>query len=250
MSFGSRIKQMREKQNYTQTELANKLYVTDKTISSWESDRTEPSLEMIIKLSETFECSLGYLLYGNTQKNDIEIEIKVKTSKDEYERINNLMKRKAIFIQSNHHFDTYYQPTYRKFINSGVINESLRIGERGNKIILNYKKYNDGIYRDEYEVEIDDKKNLDKIFKILGLEEFAVVKKIRNTYLYLDKYEVALDYVENLGYFVELEVKKYTEDIKKEYDALLSIIKDLNLSLHNIEKESYLAQIISKKNID
>lgn len=53
------------------------------------------------------------------------------------------------------------------------------------------------MYCDEYEVEIDNETNLVKIFKILGLEEIAVVDKTRNTYLYLDKYEVALDHVKN-----------------------------------------------------
>ena len=47
--------------------LASKLYVTDKTISSWESNRTEPSLEMIIKLSEILQCSASYLLYGENE---------------------------------------------------------------------------------------------------------------------------------------------------------------------------------------
>ena len=64
------------------------------------------------------------------------------------------------------------------------------------------------MYCDEYEVEIDDDKNLDKIFQILGLEKIATVSKVRNTYFYLNKYEVALDYVDNLGYFIEIEVKK------------------------------------------
>lgn len=60
------------------------------------------------------------------------------------------------------------------------------------------------MYCDEYEVEIDDDKNLDKIFQILGLEKIAIVNKVRNTYFYLNKYEVALDYVDNLGYFIEI----------------------------------------------
>ena len=64
------------------------------------------------------------------------------------------------------------------------------------------------MYCDEYEVEVDDDKNLDKIFQILGLEKIGIVNKVRNTYFYLKKYEVALYYVDNLGYFIEIEVKK------------------------------------------
>lgn len=82
MNLGSRIGTLRKKKNWTQSELVNKLFVVDKTISSWESNRTEPSLETIIKLSELFECSASYLIYGNTEKNNLETEIKIKLSKD------------------------------------------------------------------------------------------------------------------------------------------------------------------------
>ncbi len=63
------------------------------------------------------------------------------------------------------------------------------------------------MYCDEYEVEIDDEDNLNKIFLILGLEEIALVDKKRKTYIYQDKYEIALDAVEKLGNFIEIEVK-------------------------------------------
>ena len=102
------------------------------------------------------------------------------------------------------------------------------------------------MYCDEYEVEIDNDKNLDKIFGILGLEKITVVNKTRNTYLYLNKYEVALDYVDNLGYFIEIEVKKYDDNVIKEYDNLIKIAKDLNLNLNNIDKRGYPYHIIYK----
>ena len=224
------------------------IYVTDKTISSWESNRTEPNLEMIIKISEVLEESTGYLIYGDNSKNDIETEIKIKLSKDEFEIIENIMKNKAEFLKNSNQHDTYYQPLYRKFLkeNKETINEWLRIGIRGNKKILNYKNWYDNMYCDEYEVEIDNDNNLDKIFGILGLEKIAVVNKIRNTYLYLNKYEVALDYVDNLGYFIEIEVKKYDDDAIKEYDNLIKIAKDLNLNLNNIDKRGYPYHIIYK----
>ncbi len=215
------------------------IYVTDKTISSWESNRTEPNLEMIIKISEILEGSTGYLIYGDNLKSDIETEIKIKLSKEEFGIIENIMKNKAKFLKNNKQYDTYYQPLHRKFLkkNKEIINEWLRIGIRGNKKNLNYKNWYDNMYCDECEVEIDNDKSLDKIFGILGLEKIAVVNKIRNTYLYLNKYEVALDYVDNLGYFIEIEVKKYDDDAIKEYDNLIKIEKNLNLNLNNIDKK-------------
>lgn len=246
MNLGSMISKLRKEKNITQQQLADKLFVTDKTISSWESNRTEPNLEILLKLSEVLECGIGYLIYGENPKIDIETEIKIKLSKDEFEKIEDTMKNKAVFLNNSKQYDTYYQPTHRKFLKDGKdnIDEWLRVGIRGNQKILNYKNWHDNMYCDEYEVEIDNDENLDKIFNVLGLEKIAVVNKVRNTYLYLNKYEVALDYVENLGYFIEIEVKKYNQDAIKEYDDLIKTAKDLNLNLNNIDKRGYPYHII------
>ena len=84
MNYGERISMLRQNKNITQKELASRLYVTDKTVSSWELNRTEPSLEMIIKLSEILECSASYLLYGGNIKDNVEMEIKIRLTKKEY----------------------------------------------------------------------------------------------------------------------------------------------------------------------
>ena len=249
MNIGKRLTKLRKMKNITQLELADKLFITDKTISSWESNRTTPSLEMLVKLSEILSCNVGYLIHGDNFKNDIETEIKIKITDKEYDELINFFKNNAKFLTESRQLDTYYQPTYRKFLNDSEVNEWLRIGKRGNKKILNYKNWHDHIYCDEYEVEIDNSDNLDKIFNILGLEKIAVVDKQRETYLYLNKYEIALDYVKHLGYFVEIEVKNYSKDPINEYNDLLKLAKELKLNLNNIDKKGYPFHIIynSKK---
>ena len=247
MHIGDRISKLRLSKKLSQEELAKKLFVSSKTISSWETNRTEPSLEIIVKLSEILDCSVIYLIYGDIKKNDIETEIKIKITRDKYESLKQFMQINAKFINTNRQIDKYYQPTYRKFINDDkFINEWLRIGIRGNKKILNYKNWYNNMYCDEYEVEIDDEINLIKIFKALGLEEIAIVDKVRTTYLYLNKYEVALDFVNDLGYFIEIEVKKYDDDAAKEYDNLLKLAQKLDLNLNNIDKKGYPYHIIFK----
>ena len=248
MSVGERIKVLRKKKGITQLDLANKLFVTDKTVSSWESNRTEPALELLVKLSDLLDCSVGYLIYGDNPKSVVETEIKFKITKTLFDQLISKMNEEAKFLKDNRQIDTYYQPSYRKFLNDDVITEWLRIGERGNKIILNYKNWHDNMYCDEYEVEIDSGKNLDKIFKVLGLEEIAIVNKQRKTYMYLNKYEIALDFVKDLGYFIEIEVKNYTKEPIDEYSDLISLARSLNLNLDNIDKRGYPYHIIYKNN--
>lgn len=238
MNFGKRLKELRKKKRVTQKELAAMLFVSDKAVSSWEAGRTEPSLDLLVKLGEILDCSVSYLLYGDVNRSGIETEIKIKLSEEEFRDLELYFKNNAKYLNCLHHIDTYYQPMLRKFIHQDKISEWLRIGVRGNKNILNYKNWYDD-YCDEYEVEIDDVESLEKIFKALDLEKIAVVDKIRKTYFYLDKYEVALDKVENLGYFIEIEIKKYDKDLEEEFDALLKVAKEIGLNLSNRDKRGY-----------
>lgn len=248
MEIGTRIANLRKNKKMTQQDLASYLCVADKTISSWELNRTEPCLEDIVKLSKVLDCNASYLIYGDIKRKDIETEIKIKLTKEEYQVLEKKMEELAQFIKKSHQLDTYYEPAYRKFVKGKdeVIDEWLRIGKRGKRNILTYKHWYD-IHCDEYEVEIDNLENMDKIFKILGLEEIATVDKIRTTYLYQDKYEIALDYVERLGYFVEIEVKEYTKSIMEEYDLLLHTAKDLGLNLNYIDRRGYPYYLIKMK---
>ena len=132
MSYGERISKLRQSKNITQKELASKLYVTDKTISSWESNRTEPSIEMIIKLSEILECSASYLLYGDNYKDNIEMEIKIKLTKEEYENLNKMIKSIGKFLLQSNQQDIYYGSDYL----GDEINKLLRLRLSGNKKIL------------------------------------------------------------------------------------------------------------------
>ena len=243
MNYGERISKLRENKRITQKDLASKLYVTDKTISSWESNRTEPSLEMVIKLSEVLECSAGYLLYGNTLKDNVEMEIKVRLSKDEYDNLNETMKISGKFLLESSQQDTYYQPVY---LNNDMT-KLLRIRLSGNKKILTYKNLNNKMYCEEYDVEIDNSNNLEKIFDSIGLKKITVIKKNRRNYSYLDKYEVSLDKVDDLGYFIEIEVKHTIKDYIEEYDELLKNSKKLGLNLNNIVRERYSQLMINKK---
>lgn len=235
MNYGEIISKLRQSKNITQKELASKLYVTDKTISSWESNRTEPRIEMIIKLSEILECGVSYLLYGDNLRDNIEMEIKIRLTKEEYDNLNNLMKTKGRLLLESNQQDIYYQSNYL----IGDMNKSLRIRTSGNKKILTYKNYNSKMYCEEYEVEIDNSGNLEKIFDSIGLAKITIVNKNRKIYNYFDKYEVSLDKVDNLGYFIEIEVKEIINDYLEEYDDLLKISKSLGLNLNNIEQKRY-----------
>lgn len=56
MSIGKNIKRLRERADWTQVELAQRLGISDKTVSSWEIDRTQPKMGMVEKLADVLGC--------------------------------------------------------------------------------------------------------------------------------------------------------------------------------------------------
>lgn len=62
MTNGERIKYLREKNGFTQKDIATKLGVEPAAISKYELDMREPNIEAIKKLSTIFNVSIDYLL--------------------------------------------------------------------------------------------------------------------------------------------------------------------------------------------
>ncbi len=60
--LGQRIIEMRKSFGWSQVELGKRLNVAKQTISNWENDNIQPSIEMLIRLSKTFGVSTDYLL--------------------------------------------------------------------------------------------------------------------------------------------------------------------------------------------
>ena len=66
---GSTIKLLREKIGYTQKQLAERLMVSDKAVSKWESGRGLPDISLIEPLARTLGVSLAELLSGECVQN-------------------------------------------------------------------------------------------------------------------------------------------------------------------------------------
>lgn len=60
-TIGSRLRAVREQHNLSQTELAEKLGMTQKAISSWENGRTYPRMQQLTEMCQIYDCTLEYL---------------------------------------------------------------------------------------------------------------------------------------------------------------------------------------------
>lgn len=66
---GAVIKELREKNKMTQLQLAEKLGVSDKTISKWETAKGYPDITLLEPIAEAFRISVTELISGNTVLN-------------------------------------------------------------------------------------------------------------------------------------------------------------------------------------
>ena len=65
--IGKKIKELRNKYKFTQTELANKVGVTKSTIAAYENDSRLPSYDVLIKMANIFKVSIDSLLLDRTE---------------------------------------------------------------------------------------------------------------------------------------------------------------------------------------
>lgn len=66
---GAVIKELREKKNMTQAELAEKLCVSDKTVSKWETAKGYPDISLLEPIAKILSVSITELISGNTVSN-------------------------------------------------------------------------------------------------------------------------------------------------------------------------------------
>ncbi|HJD22532.1 MAG TPA: helix-turn-helix domain-containing protein [Firmicutes bacterium] len=60
--LGERIRQLRAGRGISQVELADALGVTKQSVSNWENNNIQPSIDMLLKLSTYFSVSTDSLL--------------------------------------------------------------------------------------------------------------------------------------------------------------------------------------------
>ncbi|PEK15646.1 helix-turn-helix domain-containing protein [Bacillus toyonensis] len=67
MIFSERLKEEREKRNWSQNDLAEKLHVSRQSVSKWEAGKNYPSIEIIIHLSDLFGITIDELLRSDEE---------------------------------------------------------------------------------------------------------------------------------------------------------------------------------------
>ena len=66
--IGKNIRHFRTAKNVTQDELAEKLFVTRQTVSNYETGKSRPDVDMLVRIAEVLDTDIHQIIYGPTPK--------------------------------------------------------------------------------------------------------------------------------------------------------------------------------------
>ena len=74
--IGQYLKNLRKSKNLTQEELSEKLGVSRRSVSRWETGNNLPDLDLLIELADFYDVDLRDMLTGNTEDASMDKELK------------------------------------------------------------------------------------------------------------------------------------------------------------------------------
>lgn len=250
--IGKFIGELRKEKDLKQSELAEKLGVTSKTVSRWETGKYMPDLSLFTDISQILGVTINELLQGERlikKKNSssIEIEIKLEIEEEQYKKLFYYFKKENNKHTNKKQHDIYFSPENPAFFGGDIDDECIRIRIQKDKYILCYKKIYMGndeedIHIVEYETEVSNLDATINILKGVRINKVCDLIKERDSFIYKNLFEISLDKVKDLGYFVEIEVYDKNIPINEANQLLLNFVKELNLDItrRNLKGYSYL----------
>lgn len=101
VKMGSFLAELRKERNLTQAELGEKLGVTNKTISRWETGNYMPSVEMLEELSTMYGMTINELLSGKKLSTEEYKEMAETNIKETLKESTFSLKEKQEFFKKN-----------------------------------------------------------------------------------------------------------------------------------------------------
>lgn len=166
----------------------------------------------------------------------IEVEILVEVNSSYEQALNALQSYR--FIQEDYTEDIYYIDPLRPTLQPKDcrLTASFRLRNKKNESFMTFKndhfQGDKWLYSDEYEIKIDDFTTAQQILRCLGFKELVILNNLKRIYHH-DGFEIVLEKVENLGTFLEVELKKKIsdKDVFSERNKIQTFIDSLGLSL-------------------
>lgn len=95
---------------------------------------------------------------------------------------------------------------------------------------------------DEYETKVESAAVMLALLSQIGFTEQTKVTKHRSTYI-TDEFEIAIDHIENLGYFVEIEVLHPKENVQESLADIDAFLKNVGITTFRKQERGYVNMI-------
>lgn len=193
--IGEFIAKKRKELGLKQKDLAEKLFVTDKTISRWENGNYMPDLTILVTLADILNTSVYELLTGEEtkeiKKENIETEVRFLYSLSEEDKILKYLKSfpqltyKGCFdektIQYNHpmkEYDYYSKEIDARFRVRTTVNNEIK------KCMITYKRRNENFLNEEIntEEEVEVSINYNEVDNLIYLLENVIHMNLVESY--------------------------------------------------------------------
>jgi predicted adenylyl cyclase CyaB len=187
--------------------------------------------------------------------NNIEVELKFRV-KDK-PRLLSWLRANAKLESQNRQIDDYYTPAHRNFFAKEFPDEFLRIRRSGEKASITYKFWNTTgdnkqySHCDEYETDVENGDQIEKIFKALDLKLVVTVDKNRSSYRYKN-FEIEVDDIAEIGTVCEIEIKGGYESVTEAHKQICDLAELLGFSESDRGgdmKLGYALMIMKKKGL-
>ena len=129
MSIGNNIKKWREIRNMKQIELAELVGVSDKTVSSWEINRTEPKMGMVEKICKALNCKKTDIIGPEF---DYQLFLQNEDDSEYYLHVETAKFAQEVFENDRVLFDVYRSADKDRLIEYANKLKALRDMEEGN----------------------------------------------------------------------------------------------------------------------
>lgn len=133
--IGKFICELRKEKGLTQKELAERLNVTDKAVSKWETGRSAPDISLLTALSETLGVTVVEILNGKKIEKEklsaVSDEVIVKTIKKEKHKHKRLLTISAIVMVFIALASVLSYPVYQVFNSVTIDNEAAIVKQQG-----------------------------------------------------------------------------------------------------------------------
>lgn len=144
--IGKLIGEIRKEKNMKQSDLAELLGVTSKTVSRWETGKYMPDLSLFVDISEILGITLNELIQGERiigkkNKDSIEIEMKLEIEKNKYNELLTFFKTENVKHVKKKQHDIYFRQKILNFLEEKLMTNVLELEQRKTNTYYAIKRY-------------------------------------------------------------------------------------------------------------